>query len=77
MKRRAFCASAIATLGAAALPLDHLFAEAVSSDAKTSFLYNWSEGGPTSTSFVQAGMVVRQAARTGIKKYGFDFIDRF
>ena len=30
MKRRAFCASAIATLGAAALPLDRLFAEAAS-----------------------------------------------
>ena len=33
MKRRAFCASAIATLGAAALPLDRLFAEAASSNS--------------------------------------------
>ena len=33
MKRRAFCASAFATLGAAALPWDRLFAEAASTNS--------------------------------------------
>ena len=37
MKRRAFCASAIATLGAAALPLDRLFAESDAGDPYRQF----------------------------------------